>query len=99
MSAIPADFVHRPGRWQLPVITLGGVISALLLLYHETVVLMVGLWTASETFAHAFFVPPISLWLVWRSRHVLAAMQPFFGPRFFPDAASNIFLMPCGEPV
>ena len=80
MSAIPAEFADRQGRWQLPLITLGGLILALLLLYHETVALMVGIWSASETFAHAFLVPPISLWLVWRARYELAAMQPMPQP-------------------
>jgi exosortase A len=37
---------------------------------------MVGIWYRSETFTHAFLVPPISLWLIWRQRHLIAAKTP-----------------------
>ncbi|MBL8362803.1 MAG: exosortase A [Rubrivivax sp.] len=47
-----------------------------LLLYRETATLMVGVWRNSETYAHAFLVPPISAWLVWRQRHALALTVP-----------------------
>ena len=33
-------------------------------------------WTRSETYAHGFVVPLITLWLVWRQRAVLAGMVP-----------------------
>jgi hypothetical protein len=33
---------------------------AMLLLYRDTAVAMVGIWSRSDTFAHAFLVPPIS---------------------------------------
>ncbi len=37
---------------------------------------MVSIWWRSDTFAHAFLVPPIVAWLVWRQRHGLAGMEP-----------------------
>ncbi len=51
-------------------------VVALLLLYRETAVGMVGIWMRSDTFAHAFLVPPITLWLVWRNRDRLQAIDP-----------------------
>ena len=48
----------------------------ILLLYRDTAIEMVAIWQRSETFAHAFLVPPIVLWLVWRQRHTLAAQTP-----------------------
>ena len=52
------------------------LIAVLLVLFHETAEGMVGIWMRSETFAHAFLVPPISLWLIWRRRAELARHVP-----------------------
>lgn len=52
------------------------VIAAVLLLFRSTGLAMVSIWERSETFAHAFLVPPIVLWMVWRRRETLATMQP-----------------------
>ena len=37
---------------------------------------MVAIWARSDTYAHAFIVPPISLWLIWRRRDDLALLRP-----------------------
>ena len=75
MSAIPADQrVASPWRTALPVFLL--LEAAILLLYRDTAEVMVGIWWRSETFAHAFLVLPISLWLIWRRREDLAALTP-----------------------
>jgi exosortase A len=75
MSAVPADLrIASPWRIALPAfLVLAGVI---LLLYRDTAMAMVAIWWRSETFAHAFLVPPIGLWLVWRQRERLAALTP-----------------------
>lgn len=44
--------------------------------YWDTAVAMVTIWMRSATFAHAFLVPFISLWLIWRQRHALATLTP-----------------------
>jgi exosortase A len=36
----------------------------------------VEIWSRSETFTHAFLVPPIVLWLIWRQRERLATLTP-----------------------
>jgi exosortase len=36
---------------------------------------MVSIWSRSDTFAHAFLVPPIALWLIWRQRERLATLD------------------------
>lgn len=46
-----------------------------LLLFHETAQTIVGLWLKSDTYTHAFLVLPIVLWLVWRRRADLAAVE------------------------
>ncbi len=48
------------------------VIALLLFVFQDTGRAMVSVWMRSETFAHAFLVPPISLWLAWRRRLELA---------------------------
>lgn len=49
---------------------------ALLLIYHETILSMVSIWSRSDTFAHGFLILPISLWLVWTYRDRLTPVQP-----------------------
>ena len=49
-------------------------------LFYDTFAAMVGSWSRSETFAHAFAVPPLVLWMVWRRRAVLAPMAPVAWP-------------------
>lgn len=75
MSAIPADQrIASPWRTALPLLLL--LEAAILFLYRDTAEVMVGIWWRSETFAHAFLVLPISLWLIWRRREDLAALTP-----------------------
>ena len=56
-----------------------------LFLYRDTGVAMVTIWARSETFNHAFLVPPIVLWLVWRRRKLITAQTP--------QPALSIFLL------
>ena len=71
---------------KLPVATLRRLapglllIAALLLLFRETATAMVNIWIRSETFAHAFLVPPIVIWMIWRRRATLATLQPRAAP-------------------
>ncbi len=75
MSAVPADLrIASPWRSALPPFLL--LLAAIVLLYRSTALTMVGIWWRSETFAHAFLVLPISLWLIWRQRERLAALTP-----------------------
>ena len=52
------------------------LLLAILLLHAHTVAGMVSIWARSDTYAHGFVVPVISLWLIWRIRHTLAALVP-----------------------
>ncbi len=58
------------------------MLAAILLLYRDTAIAMVEIWSRSETFAHAYVVPPISLWLTWRQRGLLARLAPRPAPVF-----------------
>lgn len=65
-----------PAPWRLPLLALVAAWGLVVALYYPTGAAMVEIWNRSETFAHAWVVPPISAWLVWRLRGELAAMTP-----------------------
>lgn len=58
------------------------IVTAILLLslawllfwYRDTALAMEAIWSRSGTFAHGYLVAPISVWLIWRKREVLAAL-------------------------
>ena len=58
-------------HWQPALLALGAALLVLIGLYFDTGAAMVRIWARSETFTHAFLVPPITLWLIWEKRHVL----------------------------
>lgn len=71
-----------PPPWRLPLLALALAWTLLAALYHDTGAAMVVIWNRSETFAHAWVVPPISAWLVWRLRADLAVVTPRPSPRW-----------------
>lgn len=68
-----AALTTRADGWRsaLPIAL---VLVALLVVFWDTATAMVGIWSRSDTFAHAFLVPPIVAWMVWRQRARLVAM-------------------------
>ncbi len=63
-------------RWRLAIGILLLVLLAIIGLYRETALSMAAIWARSDTFAHGFLVPPISLWLIWRTRRSLIGLVP-----------------------
>ncbi len=45
------------------------------LLFLPTAQSMVAIWERSETYAHGYVILPIALWLIWRDRRRLAAVE------------------------
>ncbi len=70
------DTLARSGRWPKALGLLAVLLLAILGLYHQTATGMVAIWSRSDTYAHGFVVPLISLWLIWRIRHSLAVLTP-----------------------
>lgn len=98
MSAVLGSAPPLPAsRWRWPLAALALVLLALLLLYRDTLVAMVTIWERSETFAHCFLVPPISLWLAWRSRARLAGLTPQPQPWLLLGLAAFAFLWLLGD--
>ena len=73
-SATQAAATASAWRFALPALVAAWL--AILALYRETAMSMVEIWSRSETFTHAFLVPPISLWLIWRIRSSVALVPP-----------------------
>ena len=64
---------HRIGAIAALVIFL---LAWILVVYGRTTMGMVSIWERSDTFAHGFIVLPVFLYLLWRQRDVLAAIEP-----------------------
>jgi exosortase A len=73
MSAVPPAPTFN---WKQSFAAIVFVELALIALYFDTAQAMVGIWWRSETFNHAFLVPPIALWLIWEKRHALVREAP-----------------------
>jgi exosortase A len=76
MSAVLSPPAATTPPWRQALPALGLLLAAVLLLYRESFAGMVGIWERSDTFAHAFLVPPMAVWLIWRKRAALAPYMP-----------------------
>lgn len=65
-----------PVHWRRPLLVLVLLLAAIVVAYWHSAWGMAMIWARSDTYAHGFVVPLISLWLVWRQRAVLAPMVP-----------------------
>lgn len=89
--------MNIPLAWRRALPAFVILLAAVLLLYRDTALAMVEIWNRSETFAHAFVVPPISLWLIWRQRAVLANLCPSPSPWFLLPLSAVAFLWLLGD--
>ncbi|MDO8770444.1 MAG: exosortase A [Burkholderiaceae bacterium] len=85
--------VAQPWGQALPALTL--LVAWTLFLYRDTGIAMVTIWARSETFTHAFLVPPMVLWLIWRQRHAIAMQtpQPAIGAFVLIACAAFVWLL------
>ena len=74
MNTMALMYPRLTSAWRWPAVAMLVYVLALLLVFRDTAMAMVTIWIRSETFAHAFVVPPISLWLIWRQRQLLAGL-------------------------
>jgi exosortase A len=56
----------------MALVALGLSLVFIIFWYWQTAQAMVSIWIRSQTFTHAFLVPVISTWLIWRRRAALA---------------------------
>ncbi|WP_305807202.1 archaeosortase/exosortase family protein, partial [Stenotrophomonas sp. YIM B06876] len=62
--------------WRQPLLALCLLQVLILLFFRRTALGMASVWSASETYAHGYVVPLISLWLVWHIRGRWVRMIP-----------------------
>ncbi len=55
------------------LVSLGVLLLAWGLVYQDALIGMEAIWSRSDTFAHGYFILPISLWLLWRDKTYLLA--------------------------
>ncbi len=62
--------------WRQALVPLAAILIGIVVAYWGTAAEMVRIWARSDTFAHAFVVPPIAVWLAWRQRERLLEINP-----------------------
>lgn len=81
MSSISAEIQTDRTAWLKALGLLGLTWAAIALLFLPTTQSMVAIWERSETYAHGYVILPIALWLIWRDRQRLAAVETRPDPR------------------
>lgn len=71
-----AERLRLTPAWRVALAALLLVWASIGLMYPQTLRAMFSIWSTSDTYAHGFVVPLISLWLVWRIREPLLCMVP-----------------------
>lgn len=91
MSALPETLPATPrSNWLQPGALAIGIMLILTAVFWPTFYSMAEVWERSETFTHGYLIFPISAWLIWRKRDVLAQVQPS------PDLRGLILLAAAG---
>ena len=80
MSAVFTYPRSRPAAWRTAGLLLGAVLFLVLWQYWASFAAMEAIWARSGTFAHAYLVPVIVAWLIWRLRSEVLALQPQVQP-------------------
>lgn len=62
--------------WRLACALWSALLVVQLLLFRDGFASLVDLWSKSDTYAHGFVVPLISMWLAWRARGRLTGFVP-----------------------
>ncbi len=73
---MPPKSIESISDWRVATVFLFTIYVAIAWLFWPTIGSMVDVWNNSETYTHGYIILPISLWLVWNKRHVLAALRP-----------------------
>ena len=83
--------------WPKTLLLLLATMAWVLFWYWDTARAMAAIWARSDTYAHAFVVPPISLWLIWRKRNDLTLLRPEPTFWFVLPLAATVFFWLMGE--
>jgi len=62
------------------------------IVYQDAILGMEAIWSRSDTFAHGYFILPISIWLLWRDKKDLLASQVKSSWLPLPILAGSLFV-------
>ncbi len=99
MTSLTLHPVRVQGHWRWAIMCTLLLILLVVLAYRDTALAMVTIWMRSETYTHAFVVPPIVAWLIWRKRMDLTLLQPRPAPWMLLPMAGLAFMWWLGHLV
>ena len=78
-----------------PLLAAALAVVGILAVHLPTVASIVSIWQRSDTFAHGFIIVPICLWLAWRKRDAIAAVEarPWYPALLLMVAAGGLWLL------
>ncbi len=68
------------------------ILIAWAVVYQQAILGMEAIWSRSDTFAHGYFILPISIWLLWRDKEHLLASQVSATWLALPILAGSLFV-------
>lgn len=68
------------------------ILLSWVIVYQEAILGMEAIWSRSDTFAHGYFILPISIWLLWRDKKNLLASQMSSTWLPLPILAGSLFV-------
>jgi EpsI family protein len=93
-NSVLRNVAHRShssdrSHWSFVLATTSFAVAVLLAIYWSSVVATVRVWSGSDTYSFAFFIAPVSLYIIWTRRQQLA------GYRVQPLWSGLLLLVPC----
>lgn len=67
---------HSAQTWRSTLVVLAFGLVALIVLFGGTATQIAQVWWGNDAYNHGIFIVPISIFLVWRSRHRLSRISP-----------------------
>lgn len=91
MSTVAFPATQAGRGWKPALAALALLWAVLMLAGRATLESMVDIWMRSDTFAHAFTVLPLALWLAWRKRASIEPLTPRAQPWLLPLLGAALF--------
>lgn len=71
-----AKNMSSTSNWRVALPLALALLAGLFVIFFDTARSIVDIWNNYETFTHGYIIVPISLWLIWQQREVLARAVP-----------------------
>lgn len=87
--------LHRD--WARSLVLFAACSALLIWIFRFEIVAAIDVWNDSRTFGHAYFIFPITLFLFYRLRHRLVALQPRAAPWGLAPVVGGVLLWVVGD--